>query len=53
MERTKAQDIIDDLREDGYSDRQIKDALEDGAYLATLKGVTQADIEEAHTLVSK
>lgn len=52
---TTACEIIEALREEGYDNQQILDALEDGAALADL-GYTDDDqeaIEEAHEIIRK
>lgn len=48
----KGQQIVDDLRAQGYSDEQIKDALCDGEYLSTTD-YTQDEIEDAYAVVKK
>lgn len=53
MTKTTAQEIIDDLRNEGFDDQQILYALEDGAALADL-GYTDDDqeaIEEAYEII--
>ncbi len=46
----KAQQIIDDLKNQGFDIFQIKDALLDGEFLSGLDA-SQDDIEEAYDLV--
>jgi hypothetical protein len=49
---SKATELIESIRADGYDDKAIAAALCDGAYLETLGGeYTQDDIEEAYSLV--
>lgn len=53
MTKTTAQEIIEELREQGFDDQQILYALEDGATLADL-GYTDDDqeaIEDAHEII--
>lgn len=49
---TKGQQIVEDLRTEGYSDDQIKDALCDGEYLATTDFL-QPDVEEAYYIIQR
>ena len=42
-----AQQIIDELTAAGYDKTQIRDAMEDGAYLAA-EGIDQETAEEVH-----
>ena len=49
---SKATELVESIRAEGYDDRAIADALCDGAYLETLGGeYTQEDIEEAYSIV--
>ncbi len=49
---SKAADLIQSIRDEGFDDQAIDDALCDGAYLATLgDAYSQEDIEEAHGIM--
>jgi hypothetical protein len=47
----EAKEIIDDLFEKGYTPREIKNAMEDGAYLKEA-GISQELSEEIHSFLS-
>ena len=47
MMTEKAKKIIGELREDGFDDQQIADAMEDGEYLGKA-GIDQETAEEIH-----
>ena len=46
----KARDIIEDLRAQGYDDKQISDAMADGEYLAKRPDITQDLAEEVYDI---
>ena len=50
---SKAQELVNELRGQGFNDVSIAYALCDGVYLATLTGYTEDDIEEAYSIVRK
>jgi uncharacterized protein (UPF0335 family) len=45
----KARDIIEDLRAQGYDDKQISDAMADGEYLGKA-GIDQDAAEEVYNI---
>jgi len=47
----KARDIIEDLRAQGYDDKQIMDAMCDGEYLAKRPDITQDLAEEVYDIM--
>ena len=50
---TKAQELVDDLQNQGFTDQSIAYALCDGVYLNSLVGYTEDDIDEAYNIVHK
>lgn len=46
----KAKEIIRDLKSEGFDNKQIRDIMEDGAYLGE-EGISQEVAEEVHAMV--
>ena len=50
----KSQEIINELKEEGFESDAIKDALEDGQFCGQLidQGYTEEDIEDAYNAIN-